>query len=196
MQICLKNKKLFWLFLVLSLTACGFHLRGAFQLPEELSTVYLGAKSSTVLVEDLRLILKTNGSLIVSDVTKANSSITIEKEKNTQRVISVDSSGRAREYELTYEVVFSVKTHAENEKSKINIENKKLKLIRDYVYDSEAVLGKSREKNILIRDMQRDASRLIMLQTQAAYRQINSQKSMEEKSEDNNSKSVTESNKN
>ena len=171
MLMFLKNKKLFWLFLVLPLTACGFHLRGDFQLPDELSTVFLSAKSSTVLVEDLKLILKTNGSVVVSDATQASSSIKIEKEQNRQRVISVDSSGRAREYELTYEVQFSVKTQSENEQRKIRIDNKKLKLIRDYVYDSEAVLGKSREKSILVRDMQRDASRLIMLQIQAAYRQ-------------------------
>ena len=135
------HQQLKWLTLmsVMAVSACGFHLRGAFQLPEELSSVFLSAKGSTVLVEDLKLILKTNGSVIVSDATKASSSIKIEKEQNTQRVISVDSSGRAREYELTYEVVFSVKTSSENEQNKIRIENKKLKLIRDYVYDSEAV---------------------------------------------------------
>jgi len=157
-------------------TACGFHLRGAFQLPEELSTVFLSAKSTTVLVEDLKLILKTNGSVVVTDATKASSSIKIEKERNTQRVISVDSSGRAREYELNYEVVFSVNTSSANEQKNIRIDNRKLKLVRDYVYDSEAVLGKSREKSILIRDMQRDASRLIMLQIQAAYRRTIPQK--------------------
>jgi len=187
--VSIVHQQLKWLTLmsVMVVSACGFHLRGAFQLPEELSSVFLSAKGSTVLVEDLKLILKTNGSVIVSDATKASSSIKIEKEQNTQRVISVDSSGRAREYELTYEVVFSVKTSSENEQNKIRIENKKLKLIRDYVYDSEAVLGKSREKNILIRDMQRDASRLIMLQIQAAYRKTASHK--------DNQKPVNESNK-
>lgn len=184
------HQQLKWLMLisVMSVSACGFHLRGDFQLPEELSRVFLSAKSSTVLVEDLKLILKTNGSVIVSDATEASSSIKIEKEQNTQRVISVDSSGRAREYELTYEVVFTVKTTSGDEQNKIRIENKKLKLVRDYVYDSEAVLGKSREKNILIRDMQRDASRLIMLQIQAAYRKAVSQNSSQKPANESNTK--------
>jgi len=162
--------KLIWLLLLLQFTACGFQLRGAFELPAALSTVYIDARSSTPLLQDLKLILKTNGASVVDDATVATSTIKIEKEENAQRVISVDSSGRAREYELSYKITFSVSAAIDSEHQKIMIESKKLELIRDYVYDSAAVLGKSREKNILLRDMQRDASRLIMLQIQAAYR--------------------------
>lgn len=174
----LTQSKVLWCFVILSLSACGFHLRGAFELPDELSSVYLDARSGSALFQDLKLILKTNGSVIVSDATKATSHIKIEKEETSQRVISVDGSGRAREYELKYMVLFSASTLSDSEHSKIKIDHKKLELIRDYVYDSEAVLGKSREKDILLRDMQRDASRLIMLQIQAAYRK-NSGKSSE-----------------
>ncbi|MCK4709440.1 MAG: hypothetical protein KAU21_12550, partial [Gammaproteobacteria bacterium] len=104
------------------------------------------------------------------DVTNARATINIENEITTQRVVSVDSQGRASEYELKLEIVFSVSVVDEKEHTSFSIKNKKLELIRDYVYDNEAVLGKSREKTVLIRDMQRDASRLIMLQIQAAYR--------------------------
>jgi len=162
--------KLICLLLLLQLTACGFQLRGAFELPAALSTVYIDARSSTPLLQDLKLILKTNGASVVDDATAATSTIKIEKEETAQRVISVDSSGRAREYELSYKVTFSVSVAIDSEHQKVMIDSRKLELIRDYVYDSEAVLGKSREKNILLRDMQRDASRLIMLQIQAAYR--------------------------
>ena len=170
MTLVVKLVRVACLLLLLQLTACGFQLRGAFELPAALSSVYIDSRSSTPLLQDLKLILKTNGSSVVDDATAATSTIKIEKEESLQRVISVDSSGRAREYELSYKITFSVSAAINGEHQKVMIENKKLELIRDYVYDSEAVLGKSREKNILLRDMQRDASRLIMLQIQAAYR--------------------------
>lgn len=163
----------FWLAVLLSLSACGFHLRGAYQLPAELSSVYLSGKNQhSELLQDMQRILQSNGSQVVSDATKAQATINIEKENSAERVISVDSLGRAREYELKLEIVFSLSVQVENEIARFRIKSRKLELIRDYVYDNEAVLGKTREKAILIRDMQRDASRLIMLQIQAAYREM------------------------
>lgn len=159
--------------ILLILSSCGFHLRGAFDLPVELQSVFISAKSSTILVEDLKTILDTNGATVSSDATLATASINIEKEKNSQRVLSVDSNGKAREYELQYHVVFSVSVVKDGQHSQLLIENKKLELVRDFVYDATAVLGQGRERSVLIRDMQRDAARLIMLQIQAAYRKQN-----------------------
>lgn len=176
MTSIVKAVKWLWLFLLLTVSACCFHLRGAFELPDTLSSVYISAPATTVLVEDLKTILETNKSVVVTDATAATSTIKIEKEQNSQRVLSVDGSGRAREYELNYSVTFSVSAMTATDQSKNIINSKKLDLVRDYVYDSSAVLGKSREKNILIRDMQRDASRLIMLQIQAAYRKSSAYK--------------------
>ena len=162
---------LFSIMLLSLVSACGFHLRGAFQLPKEMAMIYLQAKNShSELLLDLRRTLKANGSVVVNDATKATASLKIESEKQTQRVISVDNHGRASEYELKFNVVYSLSTVSDSEKTKLRIKGRKLELIRDYLYDSTAVLGSSREKAVLIRDMQRDASRLIMLQIQAAYR--------------------------
>ena len=175
MKRSLLKQNLLWLMtlfmLSAMLSACGFHLRGAFQLPDEMSSVYLSAKNrNSELLQDLQRTLKTNGSVVVDDATKATASLKIISEKQSQRVISVDSHGRASEYELKFEVMYSLTTVSASEQTSIRIKDRKLSLIRDYLYDSTAVLGSSREKAVLIRDMQRDASRLIMLQIQAAYR--------------------------
>lgn len=154
------------------LSACGFHLRGAFELPDEMSLVFLSAKNhNSELLLDIKRVLKTNGSVVVTDATTAKARLKIKSEKQTQRVISVDSHGRASEYELKFDVIYSLSTMSESEQTMIRIKDRKVTLIRDYLYDSAAVLGTSREKSVLIRDMQRDAARLIMLQIQAAYRQ-------------------------
>ncbi|MDH5424466.1 MAG: LPS assembly lipoprotein LptE [Gammaproteobacteria bacterium] len=160
--------------LLLMLSACGFHLRGAYQLPAEMSSVYLSAKNShSELLLDLRRTLQANGSLVIDDATRAKASLKIQSEKQTERVISVDSHGRASEYELKFDVIYSLSVVDETEKTLFRINDRKLELIREYLYDSTAVLGTASEKSVLIRDMQRDASRLIMLQIQAAYRKAN-----------------------
>lgn len=157
--------------LSVTLSACGFQLRGAFQLPDEMSLVFLSASNRhSELLQDLRRTLKANGSVLIDDATKATAKLKITSEKQTQRVVSVDNKGRASEYELKFEVVYSLNTVNESELTRIRIKDRKITLIRDYLYDSLAVLGTSREKGVLIRDMQRDAARLIMLQIQAAYR--------------------------
>ena len=154
-----------------ALSSCGFHLRGAYQLPAEMSPVYLAAKNQhSELLQDLQHSLEANQLVVVSDATRAHTSIKIEKEKITSRVLSVDSKGRAREYELKLELDFSVSTEKDGVEA-YDIENKRLELVRDYIQDNEAVLGTTRERATLIRDMNRDAARLIMLQIQAAYRQ-------------------------
>lgn len=154
-----------------TLLACGFHLRGAFQLPDEMSLVFLSANNlHSELLQDLQRTLEANGSTVTDDAIKAKARLKIKSEKQTQRVISVDTSGRASEYELKFEVVYSLSTESEPELTTVRIKDRKVTLIRDYLYDSSAVLGTSREKGVLIRDMQRDAARLIMLQIQAEYR--------------------------
>lgn len=173
MQRLRLKQNMLWLLILFLLTACGFHLRGAFQLPDEMSVVYLSAKNRhSELLQDLQRTLKTNGSVVVDDAIKAKASLKIESEKQTERVISVDSHGLASEYELKFEVMYSLNIVSESELSTVRIKDRRVTLIRDYVYDRTAVLGVIREKTVLIRDMQRDASRLIMLQIQAAYRQI------------------------
>lgn len=157
--------------MLIGLSACGFHLRGDYQLPDEMSSVYLSAKNlHSELLLDLKRTLKTNGSQVVTDATLAQATIKIEKETLVERVVSVDNLGRASEYEIKLRLVYSVSVSEKKPASAFSIKNRKLELIRDYIYDNEAVLGKSREKNVLIRDMQRDASRLIMLQIQAAHK--------------------------
>ena len=47
-------------------------------------------------------------------------------------------------------------------------EKQNLKLVRDFLFDTEDVLGKGREEAVLIEDMQQDMVRLIMLRLQAA----------------------------
>ena len=152
------------LLVVILLSACGFHLRGAYQLPDQLASLYIQAeKPNSELVRSLRRSLKASGINISDTEQAAQSWLKIFDEKQDKRVISVDSRGRAREYSLMYSVSFSVT----GRDSTFRIDTQTLTLERDFLFDTEDVLGKGREEAVLIKDMKQDTVRLIMLRLEA-----------------------------
>ena len=144
----------------LFLDGCGFHLRGAYPLPESMSATYIKASNqNSELVRHLKRTLKASDIELVDNEKQATSILDIGAEKQSKRVVSVDSRGRAREYELRYEINFELRS-AERQ---VELERQVLTLVRDFLFDTEDVLGKGREEAILVRDMQQDIVRLMML---------------------------------
>lgn len=146
--------------ILLSLTACGFQLRGATELPTELQPVYLYDGGDDELQEELVALLRTNHVLQADTEQHAASSLKIIRQKQSRRVISVDSHGRAREYELLYTVEYAFKG------AQIDANNV-VKLQRELLFDPENVLGASHEEQTLYRDMKRDAARMILQRLEA-----------------------------
>lgn len=147
-------------FVLALLVSCGFQLRGAYPLPEVMSVTYVKAgQQNTELVRHLKRTLNVSDIKLVDSEQQATAILEISGEKQSQRVLSVDSKGRAREYELLYEVNFELRSVA----GPVELEQQTLKLTRDFLFDTEDVLGKGREQATLVRDMQQDMVRLIML---------------------------------
>lgn len=148
----------------LSLQACGFHLRGAYQLPEAMATTFIETTNdNSELIGFLKRTLMASNVELVESKDSAQAQLRVVAEKQSKRVLSVDSRGRAREYELSYSVDFELTVD-----EAVLIQQQRLTLTRDFLFDTEDVLGKGREEAMLIRDMQQDMVRLIMLRLQAA----------------------------
>jgi LPS-assembly lipoprotein len=155
------------LLVVLALTACGFHLRGSVQLPLELAAInVLDAKSATDIAPALRNALKNAGTR-VSDA--APMVLQLKAEQYGKRVLSVDSSGRAQEYGLSYTVRFLLKAEgAEAGKSVIWLAEEAVTQTRDLRFDSAAVLGTEGEEAQLKAEMRQDAVLQILRRLQVA----------------------------
>jgi len=154
-----------------SLHACGFQLRGSIDLSENISPVYIEQNSVFDLAREIKLLLATNNIEVVEDAKQSKAQLTLLNEEKTRRVLSVDGSGRAREYLLIYKVNFVIKTKQSETSAIENIEAKNnqdsVSIRRNLLFDPDAVLAVTNEAEILYRDMRRDAARLILLQLQA-----------------------------
>lgn len=160
-----KYQRLSWfILLLLGLYGCGFQLRGALDLSQEMSPVYLQHNTAFELGREIKSLLQTNKIAISEFANTANSRLILTKENRGQRVLSVDSSGRAKEYLLIYTVQFTIKIQQQEETQE------SITISRSLLFDPDAVLAASNESAVLYKDMLRDAARLILLKLQARSR--------------------------
>ena len=164
MSVLVPRIHLFSLLLIACiLSACGYHLRGSYQLPQHLSPIYLNKDSmSLLLYKELRAALKASGTELATDRSAAASELWVVHEQRSRDVLSVDSKGRAREYGLKYSVSFSLKSNGE-----VVIDNSNILLNRTLLFNPDAVLGTQQEQANIYQDMIRDGSSQILLRLQA-----------------------------
>ncbi|MGB5602267.1 MAG: LPS assembly lipoprotein LptE [Gammaproteobacteria bacterium] len=149
--------------LTFALVACGFHLRGSYELPEHLSPVYLDKESMSLqLFRELRSTMKLSGAELTEDSTEAASVLKVDFEQQTRDVISVDTLGRAREYRLIYRLTFSLLTGED-----VAIDGSRIELTRNLLFNPETVLGVAEETEIIYNDIIADSARQIVQRMQA-----------------------------
>ena len=141
------------------LSGCGFQLRGSADL-QGLKSVRIDT-GSTILRDELAVFLVDDKKAPVDAVLSAYD------ENYQRRVLSVDSNtGKAREYELAYTVKFNL-VDGDGEAL---VSEQRVRLVRDFVFDEDAVIGKSREEDVLRREMRRDAVQHILRRLTATLR--------------------------
>ena len=156
--------------LVSLIQACGFQLRGALDLSQDISPIYLQQNNLFELGREIKALLNANKLQIAENEQQAKAQLALLSETRGRRVLSVDSNGRAREYLLNYTVNFSIKI---KQTTGINQQGRQdtISVKRSLLYEPEAVLAVANESEILYKDMQRDVARLILLKLQASSRQ-------------------------
>lgn len=149
------------LLLLLSISACGFHLRGSVQLPPTLSELaLLDATPATDIAPELSRGLRGAGVRLDAS---APMRLQIRSEEYGKRVLSVDASGRAQEYGLSYTVRFSLRT-ADGE---LWLPETSVTLSRDLRFDASAVLATEGEERLLRAEMRQEAVLQILRRLQA-----------------------------
>ena len=135
------------LFLALTVHACGFHLRGSISVTGEMSPVYMLQNNSFELAREIKSLLSSSKIKIVDNADAAKTQLVLVNETKDTRVLSVDGSGQAQEYLLTFTVNITIKVDEAKEIADSIV------VRRDLNFDSTAVLGFANEADILYKDM-------------------------------------------
>jgi LPS-assembly lipoprotein len=146
--------------LALLLAGCGFHLRGAPDVPPEMARTYIATDDRySLFYRKLRDQLEDAGVELVDSSTAATAKLVIHNEETGQRVLSVSARNVPREYEVYYTIYYSLVTGPD-----VLMEPQLKTLTRDYTYDETRVLGKAREEELLREAIADDLVRVVLLQ--------------------------------
>lgn len=144
------------------LTACGFKLRGAVELPADIKKIYLAGPKHSELLRELRTLLAYS-SEVVSQRSEADAILTIVKEEADNRTLSVDSRGKVRESEKQYSVIFNL----QKADGSVLLENESMLLVRDFINDENDIIGRTNESGVIEQELKRDAAQQILRRLQA-----------------------------
>lgn len=142
------------------LTGCGFHLREAFLLPAEYTPVSIEAprkyrEFGSILEQEIRR----------ANIPMANSSqnakllVKLSNVDEREDLLTASATGSPLERKL----ILRARVNWENPQGEDVIESEEFTLQRTFVYDDTAVLAKSREAQNLMRELERELSRRIIL---------------------------------
>jgi LPS-assembly lipoprotein len=143
------------LLLVLSLTACGFHLRGSQKqdMAFAFKSLYLKVPAESPFVTELRNTLDANRVVITSTSESADLVLEVVSEQTHKNILSLSGSGRVQEYQLIYRV--SLRAYDNQQIDWLPADE--IMLTRIMTYDDAQILAKQQEEAQLYRDMRTDA---------------------------------------
>lgn len=148
--------------LAMMTTACGFHFRGNYLLPEEVSTISVSSFDSySQITRDVKNQLRFNGIDVVSPASDVANLYLISEsdtDSDSDRTLSLYQNSRAAEKELRYTVAYRVSVPGYDPKTfRVNV-------TRSYLDNPLAALAKSVERDMLWEEMRQQAAEQIIRQ--------------------------------
>lgn len=137
--------------LILSISACGFSLRGSGSLP--LPVLYLQSEQADRITNEIKRILSEDGISLAPSAQAAQVVVYLRHEVLDKRVLSVSAvSGKLEEVELNYRLELEARRPDET----VVLKKQLLSLLRDYSFDIHAVLAMGAEEEVLREELFQD----------------------------------------
>ena len=143
----------------LALGGCGFKLKGSYQLPESLHHLVVTSPDE---YGQLTQLLKSRLKRYQVDIASPGKSglpvLSLGKDKLERGTLSLFSTGQVAEYELIYSVNYQLDQPGDEPRSF------KIEIRRDYLDDPQTAQAKSREMELLLKEMRIQAADQIVRQ--------------------------------
>ena len=156
-------KKFFIIYMFIFISACGYNLRGALDIPTSIKSVSLLASTNySDLVNSISMSLVAGGIKVQNLQNKSLFRINIQSETFDRRQLTISTSGRVNEYELIYRISYQISAPKEDAKTQT------ITLYRDYVYDENNVMGNTDREDSIKKEMISTATTLIFNKLKAS----------------------------
>ena len=146
--VLIKKSAVFAIAMLLS--ACGYHLRGELDLPENFNKVYLEG-GSPQLREEFNRTLRLTSAQLAKSPEEAGIVIRIIGEDANRRALSLSSRGRSNEIELYYRLEYELPGPS-NETDRQLVE-----IRREYFNDQQNIVAKDNEETVIKNEMYQQA---------------------------------------
>lgn len=155
---------------LLSLCACGFHLRGTKVAATKSSASVVAVKSISAqqTADEVTSQLRLGGTKIVDEQDRKAYLLTLRDEAFDRDVLSVSAeTGKVKEYQLTLHIIMSLAAPG----GKLLVDNETITLSRDYTFDESSILGKSNEETSVRDDLIQQVSSQVVRRVNAVVGQ-------------------------
>ena len=152
----LKIANLLQVGLMLSLiSACGWHLRGATDLPDNLSSLYVTAEDAHgALITEIKRMLEASNVTLAESSGDAPYSLVILEERTERRTAGVGSDALTSAYQVTLSVDYEIRSSQNQLLSPMTTASTS----RTYDYNAANASSSEQEEALLLREMRRDIS--------------------------------------
>ena len=157
-------KKTVILITALLLSACGYHLRGAFELPVGLKNIFLEGGSAP-LQEQFKKAMELSSVPLSPSAEAAGIIIRVFDENSQRRVLSLAATGVANDFELDYRFDYEI-VSAQN---KVLMARQPVEIKREYYNDQLAIIAKEAEEAIIRNEMYQQAVRTVVNRAKVAF---------------------------
>lgn len=157
------TKKAVIVVVALLLSACGYHLRGAYALPATMKSIYLEGGSGQ-LRDQFQQVMTSSSGQLASSRQGADIVVRILNEEANRRTLSLSSRGKSNEFELYYRLEYEL-TNAGNV---VLMEGQPIEIRREYFNDQVDVMAKDNEENVIREEMYQQVVRTIVNQARVA----------------------------
>ena len=151
--------------LIISIGACGWHLRGSVDL--SFDTIYIDGSANSEVGKRIKERLKRKKTVnVVSDPRDAGISLKILNENLEKKHSIISSAGKVSEYELILKLDYEIIKFGMGADAFVD----KLVIRRLMTYSDDNLVAKNSEEDSLIKDMYSEASRALLVRVSALSR--------------------------
>lgn len=150
---------------VLLVTACGFHLRGSLgPVALAFNSIYIALPTTSELHAALKRGIESSKARVVDDPKAAQVTLTITADSQAKNILSLNTSGRVREFELVRTVGFRLHDATGQDW----LPPSQFAVRRNLTFSDAEILAKEAEEAVLLRDMQNDIAQQLLRRLSAA----------------------------